>query len=95
MRLHAKTGSPDVSRRNDWNDGPLRTIPQEPWHPGKGAKPDCVIQLDCVEMRTHASYKTTKTWENFNNPGTKMILLSDERRLIVKTPRDLRTGVSE
>ena len=32
----------------------------------------------CGEVRIHASYKTTKTWENVNNQGTKMILLSVE-----------------
>ena len=58
--------------------GPFGTMPQEPRHPGKGAKPDHVVQLDCREVCTHANYKTTRTWENFNNRGTKMILLSDE-----------------
>ena len=53
-------------------------MPQEPWHPGKGAKPDHVIQLNCREVCAHASYKATRTWENFNNQGTKMILLSDK-----------------
>ena len=62
--------------------GPFGTMLQEPWHPGKGAKPDRVIQLNCREVRTHASYKATRTWENFNNQGTKMILLSDELWLI-------------
>ena len=41
-------------------------------------KPDRIIQLNCGEVRTHASYKATRTWDNFNNQGTKMILLSDE-----------------
>ena len=42
-------------------------MPQEPWNPGKGAKPNDVIQLNCREVRTHASYKTTtRTWENLN-----------------------------
>ena len=50
--------------------GPFGTMPQEPWHPGKGAKPDSIIQLNCVELRTHASCKTSR--------GTKMILLSDK-----------------
>ena len=53
-------------------------MPQKPWHPGKDAKPDRVIQLNCGEVRTHASYKTTRTWENFNNRGTKIIILSDK-----------------
>ena len=58
--------------------GPFGTMPHEPWHPGKDANPDHVIQLNCGEVRTHASYKATRTWENFSNPGTKMILLSDK-----------------
>ena len=37
-----------------------------------------VIQLNCEEVHTHASYKTTKTWENFNKQGIKIILLSDK-----------------
>ena len=57
---------------------PFGTTPQEFPHPGKGAKSDRVIQLNCGKVRTHASYKTTRTWENFNNRGIKMILLSDE-----------------
>ena len=28
--------------------GPFGTMPQEPWHPGQGAKPDRVIQLNWV-----------------------------------------------
>ena len=31
-------------------------MPQEPWHPGKGAEPDSIMQLNCEEVRTHASY---------------------------------------
>ena len=58
--------------------GPFGTMPQEPQHPGKCVKPDHAIQLNCGEMHSHASYKTTRTRENFNNQGTKMILLSDE-----------------
>ena len=40
----------------------------------KGAKLDRVIQLNCEEVFTHASYKTTRIWENFNIQGTKFIL---------------------
>ena len=58
--------------------GPFGTMPWEPWHPGKDAKPDRVIQHKCGEVHTHAIHKATRTWENFNNQGTKMILLSDE-----------------
>ena len=57
---------------------PFGTMPQKPQHHAKGAKLDCVIQLNWGEVHTHASYKTTTTWENFNNRGTKMILLSDK-----------------
>ena len=38
--------------------GQFGTMPQEPWHPRKGAEPDSVIQLNCREVRTHVSYKT-------------------------------------
>ena len=58
--------------------GLFGTMPQEPWRPGKGAKLDHVIQLKYMEVHTHASYKATGTLDNFNNQGTKMILLSDE-----------------
>ena len=67
-------------------------MPQEPWHPGKDAKPDRVIQLNCGEVRTHASYKATRTWENFNNQGTKMILLSDELWLIANNSKSFANG---
>ena len=58
--------------------GPFGTLQKEPWHPGKGAKPDRIIQLNYGEVHTYASYKTIRTWENFNKQGPKMILLSDE-----------------
>ena len=41
-------------------------------------KPDPVIQLKCGEVCTHASYKATRTWENFNNWGAKITLLWDD-----------------
>ena len=68
--------------------GPFGTMPQEPWHPGKGAKLDRVIQLNCGKVRSHATYKTTRTWENFGNRGTKMVLLSDELWLIANNSKD-------
>ena len=67
-------------------------MPQEPWHPGKGAKLDRVIQLNYGEVHTHASYKTTRTWENFNNRGTKMILLSDELWSIANNSKSFANG---
>ena len=65
---------------------------QEPWHLGKDAKLDRVTQLNCREMRTHASYKATRTWENFNNQGTKMILLSDELWSIANNSKSFANG---
>ena len=66
--------------------GPFGTMPQEPWHSGKGGKPDHLIQHNCGEVRTHESYKTITIWENFNKRGTKMILLSDKLWLTVNDP---------
>ena len=81
----------------DQTSGPFETMPQQPWHPGKGAKLDRVIQLNYGEVHTHASYKTTRTWENFNNQGTKMILLSDKLWLIANNSKSFAsgTGVSQ
>ena len=62
--------------------GPFRTIPQEPLHPENGAKLDHIIQLNYREVHIHASRKITRTWENFNKQGTKLILLSDKLWLI-------------
>ena len=67
-------------------------MPQELWNPGKGAKPDRVIQLNCGEVRSHASYKTTRTWENFNNWVTKIILLSDKLWLIANNSEGFANG---
>ena len=38
--------------------GPFGTMPQELWNPTKDSKPNHVIQLNCGEVCTHASYKT-------------------------------------
>ena len=70
-------------------------MPQQSWHPEKGAKPDHVIHLNCGEVRTHANYKTTRTWKNFNNGGTKLILLSDKLWLMANNSRVLWMGVSQ
>ena len=68
------------------------TMPQEPWHPGKGAKLDCIIQLNCKKVHTHSSYKITRTWENFNNQETKMILLSGKLWLIANDSKNFANG---
>ena len=89
-RLDAYTLITDVywkKRQNWWAQLPQE--PQEPWLPEKGAKSDRVIRLNCRELRTHASYKITRTWENFNNRGTKMILLSDELWLIANNSKSI------
>ena len=80
LRLHASNSNPDVYdiEVNDQTTGAFGTMPQEPQNPGKCVKPDHAIQLNCGEMCTRASYKTTRTRENFNNQGIKMILLSGE-----------------
>ena len=70
-------------------------MPQEPWQPEKGAKPDRVIQVDCEEVQTNANYNTTRTWENFNNRGKKMILISDELWLIAHNSTVLQSGVRQ
>ena len=111
MRMHPKncrifplkvattllSGSRRILKETTETVGPFGTMPQEPWHPGIGTKLDCVIQLNCGEVRTHASYKTTRTWENFNNRGTKMILLSDKLWLIAHNSKSFAngTGVSQ
>ena len=38
-------------------------------------------------LRTHASYKATRTWRNFNSRGTKVILLSDELRSVANNSK--------
>ena len=70
---------------------PFGIMPEKPWHSCKSAKPDH-IQLNCREVRTHASYKTTRTWENFNRQGTKMIFLSVELWLIANNSNSFENG---
>ena len=72
--------------------GPLGTMPQEPWHPGRDAKLDRVIQLNCGEVHTPANCKATRTWENFNNWRTKVILLLDELWSIANNSKSSANG---
>ena len=67
-------------------------MPQEPRHPVKDAKPNHIIQLNCREMRTHASYKAARTWENFNNEGTEMIFLPEELGSIANNSEKFTNG---
>ena len=71
---------------------PFGTMPQEPWHPGKDVKVDRVVQLSCGEVCTHASYKATRTWENFDSRGTKLILLSDKLGSIANNSKSFANG---
>ena len=71
---------------------PFGTMSQEPWHPGNGAKLDCIIQLNYREVYTNASCITSRTWENLNNWGTKMILLSDTLWLIANNSKSFVNG---
>ena len=77
-RLHVNTSSRRILKETTEETTPFGTTRQELSHLGKGVKPDRVIQLRSEEVRTHASYKATRTWENFNRRGTKMIPFSDE-----------------
>ena len=78
----------------DQTRGPIWNYATWIWHPGKGTKPDRVIELNSQEMSTHASCKTTRTWDSFNNRGTKMSLLSDELWLIANNLRIIQNNNS-
>ena len=66
---------------------PFGTLSQETWLPRKLAEPDRIIQLNCREVCTHASWKITRTRKNFNNREARMIFLSDELQLIANNSR--------
>ena len=65
--------------------GPFGTMPQKPWHPGKRAKPERVLQLNCRVVRTYSSYKTTRTWENFNEQKWSSFQTTYDKELITKS----------
>ena len=70
--------------------GPFGIMPQESWHPGKGAKPNRVIQLNYGEVRNHAIYKARFINQNMGElqqKRTKKILLSDELWLIANSSK--------
>ena len=50
---------------------PFGTMPQEPCYPGKGAEPDCIMQLSCEEVRTHASYVKQPQHGELQRPSNK------------------------
>ena len=70
MRLHADT-SRCILKETTKSLGVFGTMPQEPWHLGKGAKPDRVIQLNCREVFTHASYKNNQHMRRLQQPRNK------------------------
>ena len=91
---YIKTSTSDVYWRKQPNrQSQFGTMLQETWLPRKHAKPDRVIQQNCGEVRTHASWKITRTWENFNNRGMKMIFLSDEPQLIANNSKCFVNGI--
>ena len=61
----------------------------------KVANQDRTVQVKCGEVHTYASYKTARTWENFNNRGAKMFLLSDELWLIANNSKSFVMGISQ
>ena len=70
-RLHANTSSPGYSEGNTRPVGLFGTMPQEPRHLEKGAEWDWFIQLNFMEMCTHANYETIRTWENLTTNEQK------------------------
>ena len=93
LRLHANTSSPDIYLRKqpNWRTH-LELCHRNTGNPGKSAKLDHVIQLNCGKVCTHADYKTTRTWENCNNQGTKMILLLDKLGLTANNSKNFANG---
>ena len=101
LRLHANTLRPNMYWKNWlnwWAHSELYYKKHDiwPWH-----KPNHVIQLNCSEVHTHASYKTTRTWDNFNSQGTKihyellkMNYLSDELWLIANNSKRFANGAN-
>ena len=57
--------------------------------------PNQIALSSCGEVCTHASYKTTRTWENFNNWGTKIILFPDELWLSASKSKSFVKGISQ
>ena len=90
--VYAKTSSPDIYWRK--RTDPFGAMTLEPWHPGVGTKPDCVIHLNCGDVRIHANCKTTRTWER-PKQGTKVSLLFDELWLIADNSKNLLIGISQ
>ena len=60
---HGRTGGDHLQRCHRYPDTLSRAR--------HNAKPVRVIQLNCGEVRTHASCKTTRTRESFIHRGTK------------------------
>ena len=88
LRLHATCILNETTKPAD----PFVIMPQEPWHSGKVAKPDRVIQVNCRKVYINTSYKTTRTWDKFNNQETNIILPSNELWLIASNSKSFLNG---
>ena len=74
--------------------GPFGTMPQEPWHPGKGAKPDHVIQLiagNCAPMQV---IKQPEHGRTSTTDKQKLIIFSDKLWLIANNSNSLSRSKS-
>ena len=68
---------------NDQLVGPFGTMPQEPWHPGKGAKLDRIIGNStagkCAPMQVikQPEHGRTSTTEEEKNPPFRRTMISN------------------
>ena len=79
---------------DDRTAGLFGTMPLEPWHPGKDAKPDRIVQLNCgggapmqvVKKLEHERTSTTEEqkWSSFQTNYDQQLI----------TPRVLQKGLS-
>ena len=93
LRLHDYTSIPNVYWRKwpNWQ-AHLELCHKNPDILNRVLNRISFIQLNCREVRTHASHKTTRTWRNFSNRGTKIILLSDELWLTANNFKSFANG---
>ena len=83
-RLHANTSSPDVY----WRKRPNRRAHLELCHRNPHILERMLNRIALSNSTVgSASYKVTRIWENFNNRGAKMILLSDQLWSIVNNSK--------
>ena len=68
---------------------------QEPSYPEKGAKPDCVIQLICREVHTHAIIKQPEHGRTSTTDEQRQSSFQTNYDKQLITPRVLQMGVSQ